>query len=225
MSDKIKKNSLFSPFAKYFVQGLFFLLPLTLTTVTVVWLVDFFIRQLGPGTFIGGYLKNLGFRLTANSTFAYGVGWFVIIISIIFLGFLVDKGARKFLKKTIDSIMQRIPLINKVYKVSVQLVAMINEGEQKEFKGMSVVYCTFGKENGATFLGLRPNNETFTVRNAQHYVVMIPTAPVPMGGGLMLVPVDSVEPADMSIEDFMQIYVSMGAATDALIPPAVNNRE
>ena len=180
--------------------------------------VDFFIQQLGPQTFIGGHLKDLGFKLTANSTLAYGVGWIVVVVSIVFLGILVDRGARKYLKKMIDTIMQRIPLINKVYKISVQLVAMIDEGEQKEFKGMSVVYCTFGKENGATFLGLRPNNDTFTVGNAPHYVVIIPTAPVPMGGGLMLVPVESVEPADMSIEDFMQIYVSMGAAADTLLP-------
>jgi uncharacterized membrane protein len=221
MSNTKKKNAPLSPVVRYFLQGLFFLLPLTLTIVTVVWLVDFFIKQLGPSTFIGGHLKDLGFRITANSTLAYGVGWFVIVMFIILLGFLVDTGARKFLKRTIDSIMQRIPLINKVYKVSVQLVAMINEGEKKEFSGMSVVYCTFGKENGATFLGLRPNSETFTVGNADHYVVMIPTAPVPMGGGLMLVPVDSVEPADMNIEDFMQIYVSMGAAADDLLPTGI----
>lgn len=216
-----KTTPFISPFVKYFVQGLFFLLPLTLTIVSVVWLVDFFIKQLGPGTFIGGYLTSLGFKLTTNSTIAYGVGWFVIILFIIFLGFLVDKGARKFLKSTIDSIMQRIPFINKVYKISVQLVAMFNEEEQKEFRGMSVVYCTFGKGNGATFLGLRPNKETFTVGNVQHCIVMIPTAPIPMGGSLMLVPVESVKPADMNIEDFMQIYVSMGAAADALMPQRI----
>ena len=140
MTNTKRKKSAVSLIVKYFVEGLFFLLPLTLTTVTVVWLVDFFIQQLGPQTFIGGHLKDLGFKLTANSTLAYGVGWIVVVVSIVFLGILVDRGARKYLKKMIDTIMQRIPLINKVYKISVQLVAMIDEGEQKEFKGMSVVY-------------------------------------------------------------------------------------
>jgi uncharacterized membrane protein len=46
--------------------------------------------------------------------------------------------------------------------------------------------------------------------------VLIPTAPVPIGGALLYVPADWVRPADISIETLTTIYVSMGITP----PPA-----
>jgi uncharacterized membrane protein len=40
--------------------------------------------------------------------------------------------------------------------------------------------------------------------------VLVPTAPVPIGGGLLYVPVDWVTPADVGAEGLTSIYVSMG---------------
>lgn len=215
-SDQGTKNTLFSLIARYFIQGLFVLLPLTITVVAVVWLVRLLSKQLGPNTFIGSLLKELGIRVAGDSVLAYGIGWGIVMTGVILLGFIVDIGAKKFVKNSIDNIMKRIPVINKVYKVATQIVDMLNKNEQEEFRGMSVVYCTFGGEKGAIFLALMPTPEIFEVRGVPHHIVMIPTAPVPMGGGLMLVPVDSIQPAEMAIDDFMQLYLSMGATSDML---------
>ncbi len=38
----------------------------------------------------------------------------------------------------------------------------------------------------------------------------MPSVPLPMSGGLLFVPTDSVRPADISVESLMSIYVSMG---------------
>jgi len=40
--------------------------------------------------------------------------------------------------------------------------------------------------------------------------VVIPTAPMPIGGGLLFVPLEMLRPADVSVEALMSIYVSMG---------------
>ncbi len=48
----------------------------------------------------------------------------------------------------------------------------------------------------------------------RYFAVLVPTAPVPIGGGLLYVPVEWVKPADMGIEQLTEIYVSMG-----LTPP------
>ena len=74
----------------------------------------------------------------------------------------------------------------------------------------------------ATFLALMPTSGTFRVRVVEHHIVMIPIAPVPIGGGLMLVPVDSIQPAEMAINDFMQLYVSIGATSDMLLTRSEN---
>lgn len=43
-----------------------------------------------------------------------------------------------------------------------------------------------------------------------YLAVLVPTAPVPIGGGLLYVPVDRVRPARMGVERVTSIYLSMG---------------
>jgi uncharacterized membrane protein len=40
-----------------------------------------------------------------------------------------------------------------------------------------------------------------------------PNGPVPFGGALVFMPSESVQPADMSVDGLMSIYVSMGITT------------
>ena len=47
----------------------------------------------------------------------------------------------------------------------------------------------------------------------QYHVVLVPSAPVPVGGCLVYVPVEWVRPADFGVEALMSIYVSMGVTT------------
>ena len=42
--------------------------------------------------------------------------------------------------------------------------------------------------------------------------MIVPTAPVPVGGGLFFIPVEMVQPTDVSVEGLMSIYVSMGVS-------------
>jgi uncharacterized membrane protein len=47
---------------------------------------------------------------------------------------------------------------------------------------------------------------------------MIPTSPVPVGGGLLYVPEHWVTPADIGIEAVTSIYVSMGLTSPQYLP-------
>ena len=40
-----------------------------------------------------------------------------------------------------------------------------------------------------------------------------PTAPIPVGGGLLYVPVEWVKPAQIGMDTFTSIYVSMGVTS------------
>ena len=57
------------------------------------------------------------------------------------------------------------------------------------------------------------SSQPVTVDGHAYYSVLVPTAPVPVGGGLLFVPEESVLPTDMSIDTFMGVYVSMGATS------------
>ena len=75
---------------------------------------------------------------------------------------------------------------------------------------MRVVFCVFGTDSGAAFLALLPTPELFRIGDIDYYAVLVPTAPVPVGGSLFFVPATSVHPSDLSVDAFMSIYVSMG---------------
>ena len=48
--------------------------------------------------------------------------------------------------------------------------------------------------------------------------VLVPTAPVPIGGGLLFVPQEWVSPADVGAEALTSIYVSMGVTSAQHLP-------
>jgi len=221
MTPTAKTTNPFKALTRYFLSGTFVLLPLVITIAAITWLVGFLIRQLGPQTFIGGYLKLFGVRFAGDSPLAYAVGLFIVLVSIMALGFIVDIGAKKYIKNSIDMLMKRIPFINRLYNISVQIVNMFNTKEHGEFEGMSVVYCFFGGEKGAAFIALMPMQQKFFINGVDYNVILIPSAPVPVGGSMMLVPAASIIPANMSIEDFMKVYVSMGAASADIIPKSL----
>ncbi len=50
--------------------------------------------------------------------------------------------------------------------------------------------------------------------------VLVPTAPVPIGGGLLWVPEAWVTPAAVGVEALTSIYVSMGVTSSQYLPRA-----
>jgi uncharacterized membrane protein len=87
---------------------------------------------------------------------------------------------------------------------------MVDKRGQTNLKGMQVVYCKLGGEGGALLLALMPTPERFRIGEIDYHAVLIPTAPVPVGGALIFVPAASVFPSDLSMDAFMSLYVSMG---------------
>jgi uncharacterized membrane protein len=84
------------------------------------------------------------------------------------------------------------------------------------------VFCLFGGENGAAFLALLPTPELFRIGDVDYNAVLIPSAPVPVGGSLLFVPATSVRKADLTVDAFMSIYVSMGVSGPQFMkPPAI----
>ena len=50
--------------------------------------------------------------------------------------------------------------------------------------------------------------------------MIVPTAPVPIGGGLLFAPVSWITPADIGMEALTSIYVSMGVTSGQFLPLA-----
>lgn len=193
-----------------FLAGVFAILPLVITAVVVIWVTGFLQGLVGPETALGKLLSALGVRFVENSLFAYAVGWGIVLLFILLLGILVKNGMRKFYGNALDGLLKRLPLVGKVYDASRQLVDIMDKGAGDNLKGMAVVFCRFGTKGGAGVLALLPSAEPIEIEGRPYNVVLVPQSPVPIGGGLLFVPVESVQRIDMSVDTFMSVYVSMG---------------
>jgi uncharacterized membrane protein len=135
----------------------------------------------------------------------------VLVLAVIFaIGVVVESGARILVQRLFDAVLQRIPIVGSVYGTSKQIVSMLDQKDAAALKSMRVVFCYFGKEGGAGFLTLLVSPERYRINARDYQIIVVPTAPVPIGGGLLFVPAEAVQPTDLSVEGLMSIYVSMG---------------
>lgn len=202
---------------KCFLAGVFAVLPLVITILVVAWVTDLLNGLVGPDTFLGEKLSHVGLRFVEHTTLAYVVGWGFVLAGIFFLGVVVQSGLKKLYQQVTDAIIKRLPLVGKLYDTSRQLVDMMDKQGDDKLKGMSVVYCAFGKENGAGVLALLPTPKPVSINGRDHNVVLVPQSPVPIGGGLLFVPAESVQRVNMSVDAMMGIYVSMGLTVPNLM--------
>jgi uncharacterized membrane protein len=198
--------------------GLLAILPLVLTIAIVVWVTGFVQNFVGPNSFVGRSLESLGLNFASDRMVAYAIGWAFVLGTVLLLGLVVEMGAKQFLQRVVDAAVRRIPIVGNIYGTSKQLVEMFDRKTESEMKAMSVVFCFFGSESGPGVLALMPSPERFRIDGRDYHVVIVPTAPVPFGGGLLFMPTASVRPADMSVDGLMSIYVSMGVTTPQFLP-------
>ncbi len=197
----------------YFMAGLLAVLPLVLTVAIVAWVTAFIRDFLGPQTVAGRVLAKVGLQFGSEGFTAYLVGIATVLAALFALGVLFEFGAKRALQSLMDWLLKKIPIIGSLYGSLKQLIEMFSPREETELKAMSVVFCYFGGVGGTGVLALMPSPEKIAVEGQEFHVVIIPTAPIPFGGGLIFVPVEQVKPVQMSVDNFISIYVSMGVTT------------
>lgn len=196
-----------------FLAGFLVLLPLAVTLTVIVWVGTFIYAYIGPESTVGRILISIGFGLSDYPFAAYALGAVIVVGLIYLLGLGVESRLESRVRHLIDSLMQRIPFVGNLYDVTKRFVAVMDRREQEGLKSMSPVWCFFGGEGGAGVLGLLPMPKPIMIGGEPYHVILVPSAPVPVGGGLIYVPASWVKPAQIGVETLMSIYVSMGVAS------------
>jgi uncharacterized membrane protein len=200
-----------------FLAGFLVLLPLAVTIIVIVWVGTFIYGYVGPDSALGRILISIGFGLSDSPVAAYALGAVIVIGLIYLLGIVVESRLESRVRHSIDSLMQRIPFVGNLYDVTKRFVAIMDRKDQDGLKSMSPVWCFFGGEGGAGVLGLLPMPKPIMIGGEPYHVVLVPSAPVPVGGALIYVPAAWVKPADIGVETLMTIYVSMGVASPQIV--------
>lgn len=193
--------------------GLLVLLPVALTFAVVYWLFTLAYRFVGPGTIVGRFFATIGYPFSSHPGLAYLLGALLLIVGIYLLGLLMRLGLKRPLSWVTDRTLRRIPLVSDLYNLADRFVGLLNQREGADIGAMSPVWCFFGGD-GAAVLALAPSAVPVDIDGRGYLAVLVPTAPVPIGGALLYVPAEWVRPANIGMDKLTAIYVSMG-----LTPP------
>jgi uncharacterized membrane protein len=205
------------------ITGLLALLPLAATLLLLGWVWKFLAEYLGPSSAVGQLLTSVGLGVTESELIGYLLGVLAVVVVVYVFGLLVETGLQRGMARLLDSLMQRIPVVRTIYDVTQKLVALFARKEGDDLKSMSPVWIYFGGKSTSSdsagkastaALGFLSTPQPVLISGQAYLGVLIPTAPVPVGGGLLYVPPEWVEPADIGMEAVTSIYVSMGVTSD-----------
>lgn len=207
-----------------FLTGLLAALPLAATVALAVWAVRLLYAWLGPSSLLGKVLIAIGFGVTGSEVAGYLIGVGIVLVAIFALGLVVRTRLKKVLADRVNSVIQRIPVVRYVYDLVTKFVGLLSERDAAGARSMSPVWLQFGGPGQAAVLGLLSSREPVLVGGEPYLAVLVPTAPVPVGGALIYVPQAWVSPAEVGIEGLTSIYVSMGVTSAQHLPTGVKNR-
>lgn len=198
---------------RIFVTGLLAALPLAATILIFVWGARLLYGWVGPGSLVGHLLVSIGLGVTGSELAGYLIGVLIVLLLIFLLGLIVQTRLRGLLGHAVNALMHRIPLVRSVYDIIRKFVALIAQRDEDGMRSMSPVWLHFGGPGGAAVLGLLSTPEPVLLGGKPYLAVIVPTAPVPIGGGLLYVPQEWVTLAEIGVEGLTSIYVSMGVTS------------
>ena len=176
----------------YFLIGILAFIP-----VYVIGQIVFFVNDTFSDLikFVYGYYDN--YFMTA----LIFVGSFSLFT---YIGYRVSIG-RSVIINVIDAIINRIPLLNSVYRVTKKVVNMLSGHEQKETR--EVVYIEYPKK-GLWVPAYVTNKEN------DRYILFVPTSPNPTSGFTIITHESYVVKSAMNIEQATSFIISVGVDYD-----------
>lgn len=203
-------SSFLSNQLRILLTGLLAILPLVLTIGGTIWFGALLFEWAGPQSTFGNVLSAIGLTFGSSRAAAYLVGFLAIILCLYVVGLQVSSRLRSGITGFVGRVMERAPLIGSVYGLLHRFLGAFGKQGSTDTSAMAPVWCFFGGVGGVAVLALLSAPEPVEIGGERYLAVLVPTAPVPFGGGLLFVPAGWVMPAAIGAEALTSIYVSMG---------------
>ena len=191
---------------RWYIAGILVLAP-TALTVWVVWsLFSFFDNILGQ-------------ELRARGISVFGLGFVILNVVLLLLGWLATNFLGKRIFTLWDRLMQSVPLINKVYATLRQIAELLlGPSRGKSFGHVAIVEFPSPGSWGLGFVTASSSGEAGEKTGKPVRSVFIPSAVNPTTGFLLLVPEERIVYLDMTAEQAMKMIVSAGALVPETLP-------
>ncbi len=205
---------------KYFITGLVILLPLAVTIAIVVFIVNFLTKPFFGivSSFLQDFgIFNRGFFFLSHEQVVLYASKILILLCLFLFTLLLGMIARWFFFKALltlsDKVLHRIPLVNKVYKTTQEIIKTLFVTDKSSFK--QVVMVPFPK-GGSFVMGLvsRESPEICSKEaGGELFSVLIPTTPNPTTGFLLMYKKEDMIFLDLKPEQAIKYIVSCGVIT------------
>jgi len=213
---------------KFFFTGLALLLPAVVTILIVVFFVNLLTKPFLNG--VQAVLRHTGLLykpflfLSAEQTLVL-ISKLLIVITLVLAalvaGLLAQIVAARYLIRLGDVIIHRIPIVNKIYKATQDVVQNVFHEEKAPFR--RVVLVQFPHEK-AYSIGLITSDcipEHSDIEMKHLISVFLPATPNPTMGFMLMLHANQLVPLDMNVEDALKAIISCGV----MIPKMKQTRE
>jgi len=177
-------------FTKCFIAGIVALLPVAGTVLSIVYI---------EMTIAESWLARQPWYLP-------GMGIVAVAIVVYLLGLTVSTFIGRWFWRTIDRIIDRLPLLGMLYRTLKQVLGY-GEGRDALFQHVVLVPS---RENDAVELGLVTNEIVDDMTGAKQLAIFIPGAPTPTAGRLVMMEEAKVRRIAMPVSDSLKAIVSVG---------------
>jgi uncharacterized membrane protein len=203
------------------LAGAAIVLPVVLSVGLLVWLF---------GT-VANFTDTLLVFLPKSWTHrAHGEGpphWYASVaalgVTLLLLG-LIGHLARYYFGRQIitlaDTLLLRVPLLNKIYGTIKQVNDAFTAGDKTAFKQVVLVEFPRAGAWSVGFLTAEENASLAAATGRRLVPVFIPTTPIPTNGFLIFVPPDAITPLDITVAEGIKHIVSLGALAPGDATPA-----
>ncbi len=182
---------------RYFLTGIFVLLPLAATWVVISWLFHFMDNWALPIT-----QRLFGYRIP-------GLGLFVTLGLILLAGALSSNVVGRYLLKLIDYVFMELPVFRAIYNTTKQVMQIFSPQSQASFR--SVVLVEHPRGGGLSLGFVTSEVETTEASKKEKRIsVYVPTNHLYLGDLFLFKP-EEVRMTSLTVQQGIQSIISAGA--------------
>jgi uncharacterized membrane protein len=206
-------------FRSYFLRGFAVLLPTVLTIWLILWGFNFINDNISVHIkrVIVFVIKTAGGSEEILNQFwvstALSVAGFIIALGIVYVvGVILASVFGRSIWQNVERLIMNVPLLKQTYPYIKQMTDFFFKQEETKKLFSRVVAVEYPRK-GIWSVGYVTGNgikKFVEGRNTEFVTVLIPTAPTPLGGFLVIVPKEEVVDLDMSIEEALRFILSAG---------------
>ena len=190
-----------------FIAGLLVTIPIAFT----FFILNFLFKKLDNG--LSPYFTKLLIFLGASISESFrlpGVGVFMTVVIIFFVGLLTTNIFGKKLVQIGEKILTKIPIVRSIYTGTKQVVTTVLDADIETFKEVVLIEFPRTGLHALGFITCENKGEIQQKISTDVVNVFVPTTPNPTSGFLVFASRNQIIPLSMSIEEGLKFAISGG---------------